>query len=59
VKTERTMFEETQLQAQDRLYTLHELIALLQQLRQYHSQIGDRHIEALEVTASKLAEKLA
>lgn len=52
------MFRKTKLRAQDRLYTLHELIGLLQQLRQYHAQIGDRHIEALEVAASQLAEQL-
>lgn len=52
------MVEETHLQARDRLYTLQELLAMLQHLRQYHSQIGDRHIEALEKTASQLAEQL-
>jgi hypothetical protein len=52
------MFEETHLQARDRLYTLQELIALLQHLREFHSQIGDRHIEALEVTASELEAQL-
>jgi hypothetical protein len=58
MKTERKMFEETHLQARDRLYTLQELIALLQHLREYHSQIGDRHIEALEITASELEAQL-
>ena len=50
--------QEEDVQTRDQLDTLQEVIALLQNLRQYHSQIGDRHIEALEHVKSKLAEQL-